>query len=174
MSKGKDEKAAQNQYQGALTTAQTVSPLQAAQEARQLAALNWRTQAGRDVGSLEGISDYLQVGNKAVARAGQARQGSGALNLATGSEQQAANLRTLEASNRAAEYGAGLENAVAQRLAEASNSVMPLSSLNLQRNLGVLSTTANRANLERQLRGQGWQSILAAGANVAGSYLGGS
>jgi hypothetical protein len=172
MSKGRDKTVAQNQYQTALTNASTVTPLQQAQEARQLAALQWRSKPGRDVGELEGVSDYLQIGNKAVARAQQQRQGSGALNLgAPGSEQQAANLRTMLASDRAAEFGAGLENAVSSRLAEASNSVMPLASLNLQRNLGVLNTTAGRYNLERQMQGNMWGNILGAGATLGGSYL---
>ena len=63
-----------------------VDPLEQAYRQRQQNVLNWENQPGHDIRDMPGMSDAIQIGQAALARANQERQGHGAINLADPSQ----------------------------------------------------------------------------------------
>lgn len=121
-------------------------------EARQKAKTDawdaWMAQPGHDIGSAPGMDPYLQIGRAAVAKAGQERHGTGALQLASaGGEGYAQKLKEMNQRETAQEMGAQLENAYAMRNAEVEGSVLPVGQMELSRKLGQLGNTSQMAGL---------------------------
>lgn len=143
--------------------AQQVSPLQQAYEQAQLEFLNWDKSKGKDVRNAPGLNNYIQIGQAAMDRAERDRQGTGALALgAPGAEGYTENLKSLRKNEMGREFGAGLENALAGRRAEATGSVLPLATLNNSRNLGVLNANSQMLGtyMNRPQRQPWWHSLV--------------
>lgn len=135
---------------------------------------DWEKAPGRDVRTLSGIESYLNIGDLAKRKAAQDRFGTGAFQLAGGAnEQYATQLRALKSQEMAQEVGAGLEQAVAARRAEAVGSLLPYSQLGLQRQLGRLGAATQRegAYLTAPRETPFWQQLtlaaVAGGSQVA-------
>lgn len=169
--KEKPETTWANNTTAAYNQANTVSPLQKAYEQSQLDFLNWDKSQGKDIRNAPGLDNYIQIGQSAMNKANQERMGTGALSLGDpGASGYTANLKSLRQNEMAREFGTGLEDALAGRRAEASGSVIPLASLNNQRNMGVLNASSGLLNMymNRPKKTPWWQSLLNTGLQVGG------
>jgi hypothetical protein len=136
----------------------------------------WRDQQmaylkcpGRDVRDAPGMSDHIQIGQGAIARAKQERHGTGALQLGgAGSEGYTENLKTLRQNEMGQEVGAGLENALAARHSEATGSVMPLAQLSTSRRLGQAQHSAGMFSPWNQRQSKNWWDYLREGVQLGG------
>lgn len=158
----------QTQTNTAFNNAQTVSPLQQAYEKRQTDFLNWDNGAKKNITDAPGMNDYIQLGQKALARQGEERYGTGALQLG-GESGYADKMKVMKQQESAQQFGAGLEDALAARRAEAQGSVMPLASLDQSRKQGLLGFAGNQQQFYTQQANQPgfWQRLLFAGMNGA-------
>ena len=139
------EREAARQYQTALTAAQQPSEAEQIATQRSKDFLNWMKTPGRDIGSAPDIAPYLQIGKAATERAGRQRMGIGALQLGgTGGEGYAAKLREQYAQEQGQQFGAGLEQAIGARYAEATGNLLPMAQLAQSRTMGILGATQGR------------------------------
>ena len=149
----------QAQQQNAAIT--QVDPLEQAYRQRQQNVLNWENQPGHDIRDMPGMSDAIQIGQAALARANQERQGRGAINLADPSQSgYAQQLHEQKQNELGQEVGAGLENARAQIHAEATGSVLPLSQMNFQRRQAQLGNSAQMFGMWNQRQSRNWWDYL--------------
>jgi hypothetical protein len=172
--KEKPETTWANNTTAAYNQANQVSPLQSAFEKSQLDFLNWDKSNGKDVRNAPGLDSYIQIGQAAQAKANQERMGTGALALGgAGSEGYTSNLKSLRQNEMAQDFGTGLENALASRRAEATNSVIPLAQLNNQRNMGVLNASTGLLNMymNRPPKTPWWQKLVEGGAKTGLSMI---
>lgn len=138
-----------------------VDPLEQAYRQRQQNVLNWENQPGHDIRDMPGMSDAIQIGQAALARANQERQGRGAINLADPSQSgYAQQLHEQKQNELGQEVGAGLENARAQIHAEATGSVLPLSQMNFQRRQAQLGNSAQMFGMWNQRQSRNWWDYL--------------
>lgn len=120
-----------------------------------------------------GLQDYIQIGKSALDRADRERYGTGALQL--GNEANAghiADLKELNKSNMAREFGAGLEQADAMAHAEATGSVMPLAQMTTNRNIARAQNSGQMFSQWNQRQSKNWWDYLREGVGVA-SQVGG-
>lgn len=150
----------------------TVNPLEQAYRARQQAVLDWENSPGRDVRDMPGMSEHIQIGQAALARANQNRQGTGAFNLADpGSSGFATQLKELKNNELGQQVGAGLEEARAGVHGEATGSVMPLSQLDLSRRLGQANHSAGMFSQWNQRQSRNWWDYLREGVQMGGQMM---
>ena len=148
----------QAQQQNAAIT--QVDPLEQAYRDRQQAVLNWENTPGHDIRDMPGMSDAIQIGNAALARANQQRQ-SGSIHLADpGSSGYAQQLHELQQNQLGQEVGTGLENARAAIHAEATGSVLPLSQMNLARRSAQLNNSTQMFSQWNQRKSKNWWDYL--------------
>jgi len=152
-----------------------VDPLEQEYRDQQKAYLDWENSPGRNVEDAPGLGTFIQTGQAAINRANQARQGSGALNLADPSSSgYAQKLREEQQAQMGQQFGSDLENAVAQRHAEATGSVLPLSQMNFQRKAAQLGNTQAMFGMWNQRQSKNWWDYLTQGvqmgAQVAGMF----
>ena len=168
------------QSQAQFQEAQKKSPLQEALEKRSLEFLNWDNSKDKNVTDAPGMNDYVQIGQAAMARAEQDRQGSGALALggdgASGYAEKLKSLRKAEAGNA---VGSGIENALNMRRAEAQGSALPLAQFDFQKNMALTNFAGNQnqSYLNRPRQTPFWQTLLLqgirSGTSVATAGMGG-
>ena len=164
-------------YEAALSAARQPTAAEQMLQKQATDFLNWEGGAGKDVRNAPGIETFLNVGQLANERAAQERMGTGGLQLGrAGSTQQAANMRQLLAEERANQFGASLENAIAQRRAQAMGSLTPLAQLGANRASNILSATGGReqywGNMAGQKQGGGWGSAIGSAiGTVASAFI---
>jgi hypothetical protein len=151
----------------------TVDPLEQKWRDKQMAFLKWDETPGKDVRDAPGMSDHIQIGQGAIARAKQEKYGTGALQLGgAGNAGYTENLKTLRQNEMGQEVGAGLEEALAGRRAEATGSIMPLSQLSTSRRLGQAQHSAGMFGQWNQRQSKNWWDYLREGVQVAGQVGG--
>lgn len=175
MSKGKKQKQEDywgGQMQTAYQNAQAPNPLEQRLSARTQQFLDWDADPNKNItDSRSGVNDYIQIGQGALARAGRERMGSGALRLSDGGASgYAEKLRTQKQAEMGNEFGAGLENALAASRAQATNSVLPLASLDMSRRFGLADRAAGNFHtyLNRPKANGFWSQFFIQGLKSAG------
>jgi hypothetical protein len=150
-----------------------VSPEEAAYRQHQTAVLNWENQPGHDVRDMPGMDNYIQIGQAAMQRASQDRQGTGAFNLADpGSSGYASQLKEQKRNELGQQVGVGLENARAATHAEAANSVLPMASLDFSRHIGTANNSAAMFGQWNQRQSKNWWDYLREGVQMGGQIAG--
>lgn len=170
------ETAARTQYQQSFQQAQAPTEAERIVMERNKAFLNWMDTPGKDITSAPGLAPYLQIGAAARERRQRQRMGTGGLALSgVGSEGYAAKLREQQMAEEAANFGTGLESAVAGRYAEATGSMLPLAQLGTQRSLGVLGSA--QSNLQGYMNAPRetpfWKQLTMGAVQGAAGILGG-
>lgn len=166
----RQEALSRQQQQQALAEARKPTEAEMIQLQRSKDFLNWMRTPGRDIGSAPDIAPYLQIGRDAQERAQRQRMGGGGLNLADpASGGYAAKLREQLAAEQGQRFGAGLEQAIGARYAEATGNMLPMAQLGTQRNLGVLGSTQGtlQAYLGAPRETPFWQTAIMGGMGVA-------
>jgi len=165
------------QSQNAINQASQPTALQTAYEGKQQKFLDWDASKDKNIEDAPGMQEHIQIGRSALNRFNRERMGTGALRLG-GSGGYADKLRVQKQAELSNEFGAGLEEALALRRAEANNSVIPLSQLTNNRLMGVAGIASNNySSLVNRPRQQPfWQQLLmgavGAGAQVGSAFIG--
>jgi hypothetical protein len=176
MSKGRNRERqnawdAQAQTQNAAITQR--DPLEVAYRAKQQKVLDWENSNGKDIRNMPGMDEHIQIGQAALARANQDRQGMGAFNLADGgSSGYAAQLKEQKRNELGQQVGAGLEEARAGIHAEAAGSVLPFSQLSTSRNIAQANHSAGMFSQWNQRQSKNWWDYLREGVQIGGQAAG--
>lgn len=138
----------------AVTQAAQPTPLQSAWEKSNLDFLDWESgKSGPvDVMKAPGLGVARSLFSYGRQKQENEKQGIGALRLGLNatSPEAAANLAEQAQLRREQDAAGQLENAVAARSAEAHGSVMPLSSLNLSRSMGIAGLRTGMSQYAQQ------------------------
>jgi hypothetical protein len=140
--------AQQQQASAAVATASQPTPLQTTYEKSNLDFLNEIKAPGFDVTKSAAMNPYLSLYTNAVNNRFADRAGKGIVQLGTNTQspdQAAAQARLYDERRQESAAGA-LSDAFNRRYAEASGSVVPLTSLTQNRTLGVAGLASSNAN----------------------------
>jgi hypothetical protein len=144
--------AQQNQAQQTqfIQAAAQPTELQKRYEQSQLDFLDWEggKDAPPDVTNAPGMAPYLDLYNHAKAGQEGERQGQGLVSMGLNASEPGLLAKLAEQSKARREQDAagGLENALKLRSAEAHGSVLPLTSLNQNRTMGLASLASGNSN----------------------------